>query len=62
MDGVTERESHLVINPVPADHTLVTQVNQLGVGEKSCAPGLDTTRGFSCQSGGEAKAASLPLK
>ena len=62
MDGVTERESHLVINPVPADHTLVTQVHQLEVGEKCSASGIDTTRGLSCHRGGEATAASLPLK
>ena len=63
MDGVTERESHLVTNPVPADHDLVIQVHQLGVGEESSAPGVEScTRGLSCRSGGEATAASLPLK
>ena len=48
------------MNPAPADHTLVTQVHQLGVGEESSAPGTDTTRGLSCRSGGEAYGC-LPL-
>ena len=57
MDGVTERESHLVTNPVPADHSLVTQVHQLEVGEKCSAPGVEScTRGLSCHRGGEATA------
>ena len=54
-------ELHLVINPVPAYHNLVTWVHQLEFGEKSSAPGTDTTRGLSCRSGGEATAASLSL-
>ena len=48
------RELHLVMSPVPDDHNLVTLVHQLEVGEKSSAPGTDTTRGLSCRSGGEA--------
>ena len=42
------------MNPVPADHSLVTQVRQLEDGEKNSSPGTDTTRGLSCRSGGEA--------
>ena len=56
--GVPEAESaselHLVINPDPANHNLVKWVHQLEFGEKSSAPGTDTTRGLSCRSGGEA--------
>ena len=48
------RALHLVINPVTSDHTLVTPVHQLEVGEESSAPGTDTTRGLSCRCGGEA--------
>ena len=48
-------ESHLVINTACADHNLVIRLHQLGVGEKSSAPGVEScTRGLSCRSGGEA--------
>ena len=53
-------ELHLVMNHAPADHNLVTWVQQLEFGEKSSAPGTDTTRGLSCHSGGEAYGC-LPL-
>ncbi|QNI97049.1 hypothetical protein SynRS9902_01154 [Synechococcus sp. RS9902] len=39
---------HLVINPNRSDHTLVMWVHQLEVGEKSCTPGTETSRGLSC--------------
>ena len=56
-------ESPLVINGSCADHDLVTRLHQLGVGEESSAPGVEScTRGLSCHRGGEATAASLPLK
>ena len=56
-------ELHLVMNPVSDDHNMVTWVHQLEVGEKSSAPGVEScTRGLSCHRGGEATAASLPLK
>ena len=48
------------MNHVPVDRNLVTWVHQLEVGEKSSAPGIDTTRGLSCRSGGEAYGC-LPL-
>ena len=53
-------ELHLVINVRSADHSLITQVHQLEVGEKSSAPETDTTRGLSCRSGREAYGC-LPL-
>ena len=59
--GAPASQSHLVISTACADHTLVTQERQLGVGEESSAPGVEScTRGLLCHSGGEATAASLP--
>ena len=52
---------HLVINVRSADHSLVTQVQQLEVGEKSSAPGTDTTRVFLDAAEGRLAAASSSL-
>ena len=51
----------MVMNPAPADHNLVTQVHQLEVGEKSSAPGTDTTRVFLDAAEGRLAAASSSL-
>ena len=52
---------HLVINVRSADHSLVTQVHQLEVGEKSSAPGTDTTGVFLAAAEGRLTAASFSL-
>ena len=55
-------QSHLVINTACADHTLVTQERQLGVGEESSAPGVEScTRGLPATAEGRLTAASLSL-
>ena len=45
------RQSHLVIKSERVDHNLGTWVHQLGFGEKSSAPGTDTTRSLPCRCG-----------
>ena len=45
------RQSQLVIKYERVDHNLVTWVHQHEFGEKSSAPGTDTTRGLPCRCG-----------
>ena len=48
-------ESQLVINGSCADHDLGTRLHQLGIGETSSVPGVEScTRGFSCHGAKEA--------